>query len=155
MRNYLNSEEQCEHLILMSAMIPVKTFLESNGTTDKEKAILKKVLKYVGEFSDSVFERLGEAYKRSITNKGKMNKLRLVSRYSPSKNELNFEDKLDNDMLCEIIEFCSLNCINCKSEKPKDCQIYKMKTYLNYNGQAEDNDLCPFRKEDISCDFDF
>ena len=48
----------------MSAMITTKNFIDGDCITDEERKTLKKVLQLVDEFSDSVFERLGDGYKR-------------------------------------------------------------------------------------------
>ena len=73
MKNYFNQYEASNHLILMSAMITTKNFIDGDCITDEERKMLKKVLKLVDEFSASVFERLGDGYKRSLINKCKLN----------------------------------------------------------------------------------
>ena len=79
MKNYFNQYEASNHLILMSAMITTKNFIDGDCITDEERKTLKKVLKLVDEFSASVFERLGDGYKRSLINKCKLNTIRVVS----------------------------------------------------------------------------
>ena len=153
MKGYFNQNEQCNHLIAMSAMIAVKNLLESNAVSEIEKKELKNIIKSMDLFSESVYRRLGDSYKRQLINKAKLNTLRLTSRFTA--NESKMEDRLDNDMLCELVDMTSVDCINCNRTDCLDCQIYKMKVYLNYNGQSQDNDLCPFRKEENIGNFDF
>ena len=50
MKNYFNQYEASNHLILMSAMITTKNFIDGNCITDEERKMLKKVLKLVDEF---------------------------------------------------------------------------------------------------------
>ena len=152
MKNYLNREEQSNHLILMSAIICVNNFLEGNCITEKEKSYLKAIKKNTQMFSESVFNRLGDSYKRSIENKARLNTLRLVSRNSPLINKTNMEDTIDTDVLKAIIEETDMACNGCTDTDCKKCSLYQIKTYLNYDGKSENNDLCPFRKE---VDFDF
>lgn len=154
MKGYFNKEEQCNHLIAMSAMIAVQNLINSNAVSELEKRELNKILKAIDNFSNSVYNRLGESYRRQLVNKARLNTLRLTSRFTTEQSKM--EDKLDNDMLCELVDMTSLECVNCqKTSECVNCQIYKMKTYLNYEGSNYDNDLCPFsKKEDfISIDF--
>lgn len=152
MKNYLNKEEQSNHLILMSAVVCVNNLLNGNAVTEKEKTYLKAIKKNVEVFSQSVFNRLGDGYKRSIENKARLNTLRLVSRNSPLINKSNMEDTIDTDVLKSIIEETDMACNGCTDTDCKACSLYQIKTYLNYDGKSENNDLCPFRK---NCDFDY
>ena len=69
MKNYFNQYEASNHLILMSAMITTKNFIDGDCITDEERKMLKKVLKLVDEFSASVFERLVTAIKGQLSTR--------------------------------------------------------------------------------------
>ena len=150
MKNYFNQYEASNHLILMTAMIPTKNFIDGNCITEEERKMLKKVLKLVDDFSASVFERLGDGYKRSIINKGNLNTLKLVSRNVHHTNNADMEDFIDSETLQEIIDqTADLDCSMCERTDCKKCGIYKIKSYLHYDGISDNTDLCPFRKEEL------
>ena len=153
MKNYFNQYEASNHLILMTAMIPTKNFIDGDCITEEERKMLKKVLKLVDEFSASVFERLGDGYKRSIINKGKLNALKLVSRNVHHINNADMEDFIDNETLHKIIDqTADIDCAGCSKTDCKNCGIYKIKSYLHYDGINDETELCPFRKEELKID---
>ena len=80
MKNYFNQYEASNHLILMTAMLPTKNFIDGDCITEEERKMLKKVIK-------------------------------LVDR--------------------------------------QQCGIYKIKSYLHYEGKSDTPDLCPFRKAEL------
>jgi predicted RNA methylase len=153
MKNYFNQYEASNHLIMMTAMLSVKNLIDGDCITEEERKMLKKVLKLVDEFSASVFERLGDGYKRSIINKGKLNTLRVVSR---NIHHINFnadmEDFIDSETLLDMIDLsASIECEMCnKTEKEcLTCGWYKVKSYLHHKGENKNDGLCPFRKEQV------
>ena len=151
MKNYFNQYEASNHLIMMTAMLSVKNFIDGDCITEEERKMLKKTMKLVSDFSESVFARLGDGYKRSIINKGKLNTLKLVSRNIHHINNSDMEDFIDNETLTEIIDqTADLDCCGCKKTNCKQCGIYKIKTYLHYDGISDNTDLCPFRKAEYN-----
>ena len=159
MRNYFNTPEQSHHLIIMTAMVSVNALIESSAPTDEEKKMLKKAKKLISDFSESVFERLGESHRKSLKNKASLNTLRLVARNTSFTKSSQMEDFIDREYLVKWLDMVAdLDCEGRERTDCKNCNIYKMKDYLNYNGKSEDNDLCPFRKEKVGIDnmnFDF
>lgn len=159
MKNYFNQYEASNHLILMTAMIPTKNFIDGDCITEEERKRLKKVLKLVDEFSASVFERLGDGYKRSLINKGKLNSLKLVSRDVHYKSNTEMADFIDSETLCDMIDLsASLECETCNKTEIEclKCGWYKVKSYLHHKGENRDDGLCPFRKEQADLpQFDF
>lgn len=156
MKNYFNQNEACNHLILMSAMIANKNLIDGNCITDEERKMLKKVMKLISDFSESVFDRLGDGYKRSLSNKASMNTLRLVSRNIHHQNNADAEDFIDSETLKEIInQTADIDCSCCTRIDCKSCGIYKIKSYLHYDGISDNTELCPFRKENKDYSFDF
>lgn len=152
MKNYFNQYEASNHLIMMTAMLSVKNFIDGNCITETERKMLKKVLSLVDDFSASVFERLGDGYKRSLINKGKLNTLRVVSRNVHHVNNADMEDFIDSETLCDMIDLsASIECSSCRKTEKEclTCGWYKVKSYLHHKGDNEDNGLCPFRKEQI------
>lgn len=150
MKNYFNQYEASNHLILMSAMIITKNFIDDDCIADEERKILKKVIKLIDEFSASVFERLGDGYKRSIINKARLNTLRVVSRNVHHVNNADMEDFIDSETLHEIIDqSADLDCCGCERTDCKQCGIYKIKSYLHYDGISDNTNLCPFRKAEL------
>lgn len=150
MKNYFNQYEASNHLIIMTAMLSVQNLMEGNCITEEEHKMLKKVLKFVDEFSASVFERLGDGYKRSLRNKAKLNTLRVVSRNVHFKTNADMEDFIDNQTLHEIIDqTADIDCSGCERSNCKNCGIYKIKSYLHYKGESDNTDLCPFRKAEL------
>ena len=155
MKNYFNTTEQGYHLILISAMVQAQRLEESSAPTEEEKKYLRKILEYTNKLSESIFERLGDGYMRSLKNKAQLNELKLMSKGVLSSNNAKMEDFIDKDILCSILEQISdIECCGCERTDCKKCEIYKVKSYLNYGGESENNDLCPFRKEKIKLDFE-
>ncbi len=156
MKNYFNQYEASNHLVIMTAMMSVKNLIDGNCITDEERKILKKVMKLVSDFSESVFERLGDGYKRSLRNKASLNTIKIVSRNVHHKNNVDMEDFIDGDTLREIInQTADIDCSNCERKDCKDCGIYKIKSYLHYDGISDNTEFCPFRKESKDYSFNF
>jgi Fe-S-cluster containining protein len=150
MKNYFNQYEASNHLILMTAMLPTKNFIDGDCITEEERKMLKKVMKLVSDFSESVFERLGDGYKRSLINKAERNTIRIVSKNVHHINNTDMEDFIDSETLHEIIDqSADLDCAGCNRTDCKNCGIYKIKSYLHYDGISDNTDLCPFRKEEL------
>lgn len=150
MKNYFNQYEASNHLILMTAMLPTKNFIDGDCITQEERKMLKKVLKLVSDFSESVFERLGDGYKRSLINKAERNTIRIVSKNVHHINNTDMEDFIDSETLHEIIDqSADLDCGGCDRTDCKNCGIYKIKSYLHYDGISDNTDLCPFRKAEL------
>lgn len=150
MKNYFNQYEAVNHLLMMTAMVSVKNFIDGDCITEQERKTLIKINKLVDEFSASVFERLGDGYKRSLKNKAKLNTMRLVSRDVNNKNNVDMADVIDNETLTAIIDqTADFDCCGCERTDCKQCGIYKIKSYLHYKGESDNTDLCPFRKKDI------
>lgn len=153
MKNYFNQQESAMHLVLMTAMLQADNLIKGNCVTAEEMKMLKRAIKNVSDFSESVFERLGDGYKRSLKNKASMNTLRLVSRNCHHQNNVDMEDFIDATTLRDIIEMNSdIDCAGCKRENCKLCPIYKIKSYLHYEGKSDDTNLCPFRTEELKLD---
>lgn len=150
MKNYFNQYEASNHLIIMTAMMSVKNLIDGNCITEEERKMLKKAMKLVGDFSESVFARLGDGYKRSLRNKAERNTLRLVSRNVHHINNADMEDFIDNETLHEIIDqTADIDCSMCERTDCKKCGIYKIKSYLHYKGESDNTELCPFRKAEL------
>lgn len=153
MKNYFNSAEASHHLIIMTAMVSVDNFIKGNSVCEEEKKLLKKAIKSINEFSESIYARLGDGYKRSLKNKATLNTLKLVSRNVHHVNNADMEDFIDGETLHEIIDqTADLDCSGCLRNDCKNCGIYKIKSYLHYDGKSDDTDLCPFRKEELKFD---
>lgn len=156
MKNYLNTQEQIQHLVLMLAMTIADELKDGSGITTEEREMLIGIVAKIKEFNDSVFDRMGNSYARSISNKARDNTLTLRSRPIGKTTTPEISDVLDNDILQAIIDTSAdMECENCKRTDCKNCTIYKIKTYLRYEGKSEDNDFCPFRKEEKEYDFDY
>jgi hypothetical protein len=150
MKNYFNQYEASNHLIIMTAMLAVKNFIDGDCITEEERKMLKKVLKLVDDFSENVFARLGDGYKRSLRNKATLNTLRIVSRNIHHRNNADMEDFIDSETLHEIIDqTADIDCCGCERSNCKNCGIYKIKSYLHYDGTSDNTDLCPFRKAEL------
>lgn len=156
MKNYFNQNEASNHLILMTAMVANQNLINGNSITDAERKMLKKAMKLISDFSESVFDRLGDGYKKSLKNKASLNTIRIVSRNVHHKNNADMEDFIDGDTLREIVnQTADIDCSGCDRKNCKNCGIYKIKSYLHYDGISDDTDSCPFRKEKQDYSFDF
>ena len=150
MKNYFNQYEASNHLIMMTAMLSVQNFIDGDCITDEERKMLKKVMKGVSDFSESVFARLGDGYKRSLKNKASLNTLRVVSRDVHHRNNADMANFIDNETLTDMIDLsASIECETCRKSETEclKCGWYKVKSYLHHKGENRDDGLCPFRKE--------
>ena len=153
MKNYFNQYEASNHLIMMTAMLSVKNFIDGDCITEEERKMLKKTMKLVSDFSESVFERLGDGYKRSLKNKASLNTLRVVSRNVHHQNNVDMADFIDNETLYDMIDLsASIDCEGCNKTETEclKCGWYKVKSYLHHKGENKNDGLCPFRKEQTS-----
>ena len=157
MKNYLNKEEQCNHFIIILCSTIMDNLINGNGVSTKEKQLLSQAKKKIEEFSSSVFERLGQGYVKSMKNKARDNTICVTERTLSGKSPVKpMADTLDHEEIVELLDLCSdYECIGCERTDCISCQIYRMKSHLNYDGKSEDNDLCPFRKEKTADLFDF
>lgn len=157
MRNYFNKEEQCNHFIIILCSTIMDNFINGNGATSKEKQLLSQAKKKIEEFSSTVFERLGQGYVKSIKNKARDNTICVEPRTLDGKSPIKpMADTLDHEEIVKLLDLCSdYECMGCDRTDCINCDIYKMKSHLNYDGKSEDNDLCPFRKEKKENMFDF
>lgn len=150
MKGYFNTAEQSQHLIMLSTLVIAQEMIDGNAISDREKKLLKKAVENITAFSDSVFERLGESYKRSLRNKANLNTLRLVAKGTTPMQSSQMADFIDREYLIELLNLSSdIDCEGCDRTDCTNCNIYKIKSYLNYDGKSEENDLCPFRKENV------
>lgn len=152
MKNYFNQYEASNHLITMTAMISVKNLIDGDCITAEERKMLKRVIKGVSDFSESVFTRLGDGYKRSLINKAERNTMRIVSKDVHHKNNTDMEDFIDNETLLDMIELsASVDCEGCNKTETEclRCGWYKVKSYLHHKGENKDNGLCPFAKDKV------
>lgn len=149
MKGYFNQYEASHHLVVMTAMLSVKAFLDGNCITDNEREALKKVMEGVDTFSKSVFNRLGDGYVRSLKNKASMNTLRIVSKDVHHKNNADMADFIDSDFLRQLLRDSDIDCCNCTKTDCLKCKIYKVKSYLHYDGVNDNTGLCPFRLNKI------
>lgn len=152
--NYMNSEKQIQQIIITLCGSTAGLLLEDEYIPENEKEHLRKIIEYVDKFNNSVFERLGSSYKKSIINKTHDNTVRIVSRYSHT--ESNMQDNIDEKELRDIIDSnTDIDCCGCDRTDCKNCNIYNIKSRLGYNGISDKTDLCPFRKPEMEFkDFD-
>lgn len=154
MKNYLNREEQARHLVLTMAMVQAQDLLKSDGVTADEKKILRQVVDKVEKFNQSVIGRLGKGYATTLANKAKDNTFVMTPRGGSNKG--NLKEEIDESILRDIVDDnFNLTCINCKREDCTACGIYRIKSYLNYDGESENNNLCPFRRVDEMLEYNF
>lgn len=156
MKNYFNQHDASNHLILMVSQAVTNNLIDANCVTEEERKILKKISKLVNDFNDSVFERLGDGYRRSLRNKADLNTIRVVSRNVHHQNNIDMEDFIDSETLRDLVsQGTDLDCSGCEKTDCKRCAIYKIKSYLQYEGISDETDLCPYRKELEFKEFNF
>lgn len=154
MKNYFNREEQAKHLMILVGKTQAEDLVERGAVTAREAILIKRICKLVDEFNESVFERLGTGYAKTLSNKAKENTFILAPRNTKVKGDM--LETLDDDILRDIVDTnFNLECINCKRTDCLNCGTYKIKSYLGYKGISDDTDLCPFRKKEENIDFDF
>lgn len=153
MKNYLNNDEKNKHLILIMAMTTAQDLLNCSGPTEEEKELLQTAANAISEFNKSVFDRIGDSYKRSIINRSRDNEIDIKTKkiYTPNRTEEDYTEYIDHEELVDIINSCSeFECVGCKREDCKNCALYRININIGTKGQAEDNNLCPFRRDELT-----
>lgn len=141
MKEYLNSKERTEHIIMCCCQETARQLSQSESLTAEEKADISKVVEYCEKFNNSVFKRLGEPYKRKIQGTMKSNDLRLVGKYSSYKEAISECASEDIKPKVELLQ--ALNCVCCDKCDYINCAMYGMCIACEIEPSNENG--CPFK----------
>lgn len=138
---YLNAKERSEHVIMLAMQQILKDLSESKNLPDSEKKLLKESYQRIFKFNESIFARLGDAYRRRLMKTAECNKVRLVGNYEPCNQAISHSAVEDlMPMLDKLTEYF---CVDCDKEKFNDCPVYSICVACGADGKCDKG--CPFR----------
>lgn len=140
MRDYFNKRERDTHLIIMFMAEIVSNFKDCNALTEDEQKHLRLVEKHLRAFTESVYERFGEAYKRKIKGTLEINTVRIGSKYGQDQ-VLSYYDA--SDLEKQVQDMIAFHCIECEKSDFKACPTYDMAIACGIEGKC--NEGCPYR----------
>lgn len=141
MKNYLNEKERTSHIILMCMEYTAKEFANSNALSNEEVKALNKIAEWCNKLNESIFERLGEPYRRKIDGTLKNNTLRLVGKYSAYKECISY--CASEDLAPKVKDAMLMNCLGCDNCDYKNCAMYAMAITCGVEGK--DTNGCPYK----------
>lgn len=149
MKDYFNSSERENHLVITCTQIAVEELLQSDALSEEERKELNKAYKALLKFNGLVYDRLGEAYRRKILRTTSCNVVKIVGRFAPQQEAISHCAQEDIQPCFEKLQM--LCCMNCErhGECFKDCAVYNMGVALDIEGTG---DKCPYYADS---DFDF
>ena len=142
MRNYFNEKERNTHILAIGMEGVVRSILnEFTALTEEERENLKIALEHFEAFNDSIFDRLGDVYRRKITNTMETKTVCLASKYT-AKNDNSTYCARDDIARC-VSELQMLNCCGCERCDWQDCSVYKASVMCEVEGSSADG--CPYK----------
>ena len=122
MKNWFNANERTLHIILAYAQGTSQTLAESDAVNSEERKWLRTIATYIEKFNQSVLDRLGFPYARTLKNTLDINELRLKSKLARNNEEALSMASVE-DLQDKLSTRCMLNCLGCKREDWKDCSV--------------------------------
>lgn len=149
MREYLNRDEQYDHLMLVLAQVKAEELINSKGINVEQKELLNEIIKRIKRFTEIAFINMGDGYRRSLLNKSRDNTIQLRAKgLNKVPEPAKVDNYIDDEELHALVDGnADIDCCGCEKTNCHSCLIYRIKTHLGYEGKREDNDLCPYRKE--------
>ena len=142
MRNYFNEKERNTHILAIGMEGVVKTMLnEFSALTEEEREDLKIALESFKAFNDSIFDRMGDVYRRKITNTMETKTVCIASRYTAKNDSSTYCDR--DDIARCVGEIQAFNCCDCTRCDWKECSVYKASVMCEVEGSSTDG--CPYK----------
>lgn len=143
MKDFFNAKEQGMHLAVLACQGTARRFYtETNALTKEEEKYIKKAEEYLLKFTASVFERMGDPYKRKLLSTLDCNDLRLVGKYSAEREAIS--KCASEDLLPKVRQMQMLNCMDCEKQDHTGCAMYAMGVACGLEDTNEEGG-CPFR----------
>lgn len=140
MREYFNRKERDMHIILLFMAEILSQFKECTSLSEVEQRHLKLAEKHLKEFTESVYERFGDAYKRKIVGTLEVNTVRVCSKYNQDKMLSYYAVE---DLEKQVGEMISFHCCDCEKCDYKSCPTYAMAITCGIIGK--NNNGCPYK----------
>ena len=118
----------------------VSNFKDCSSLTEDEQKHLRLVEKHLRAFTESIYERFGEAYKRKIKGTLEINTVRIGSKYGQDQ-VLSYYDA--SDLEKQVQDMIAFHCIECEKSDFKACPTYDMAIACGIEGKC--NEGCPYR----------
>lgn len=140
MRDYFNKTERDTHLVILFMAEIVKNFKDCTALTGKEQELLSQAEECLRDFTNSVYARFGDAYRRKIKGTLEVNTVRVGSKYGQDQ-VLSYYDTQDLEK--QVQEMIAFHCIECEKEDFKACPTYDMAICCGIEGKSCDG--CPYK----------
>lgn len=140
MREYFNKAERDTHIVLLIMTEALSAFKGCTSLTEEEQNCLAKAEEQIRKFTDSVYERFGDAYKRKIKGTLECNTVKVCSKYN-SERKLSYCDI--NDLACQVDDMIAAYCVDCDKCDFKTCPTYCMAVTCGVEGKNESG--CPYK----------
>lgn len=101
---------------------------------------MKLAEKHLRDFSESVFERFGDAYKRKLKGTLEVNTVRVVSNYNQDKVLSHYAIE---DLEKQVGEMIAFHCCDCEKSDYKACPTYDMAIACGVECKNENG--CPYK----------
>lgn len=141
MKNYLCAKDRTAHIIITAMQYILEDFNKSDSLSDEEHQLLDVAHKNIKAVNDSLFERLGEPYRRKIVQTMASNDLRFVGKFSVQKEAISYADI--EDLAPMINEIIDLKCCDCSRCDFKSCAVYGIAIACDVGARSETS--CPFK----------
>ena len=141
MKNYFNSRERTNHIIIMAMSEIIKEFAKSNALTEEEVDDLKYAEEILRDVTASIFARFGEGYKRKIEGTLDINTIKLVSKFGKTDDCIDYMSTEDIAKSLEDVMF--FNCLDCSREEWMKCPVYNMA--INCGVSCRETGGCPYK----------
>ena len=104
MKDYFNQKERDTHIIILFMAEIVGQFKDCTSLSEEEQELLSEAEECLRQFTESIYARFGDAYKRKIKGTLEINTVRVGSKYGQDKvySYYDGQDQMVNLMLSQV-----------------------------------------------------
>lgn len=156
MKDYFTTKDRARHFFVVGITQIIKDLANSDALSPFEAKNLKTAATCLDKANDSIFERLGTAYRKKVLAMNRDNKIDLVSRYG--SGGVTISNVASEDIEPTLEDFRLWKCTSCDSpDKFKDCAVYNMCVACDCRVNDYKSETCPFKanyKDNLDIDED-
>ena len=140
MKDYFNQKERDTHIIILFMAEIVGQFKDCTSLSEEEQDLLGEAEECLRQFTESIYARFGDAYKRKIKGTLEINTVRVGSKYGQDKVYSYYDVQ---DLEKQVQEMIAFHCCSCERCDFKACPTYDMAICCGITGT--NNDGCPYK----------
>lgn len=156
MKDYFTTKDRARHFFVVGITQIIKDLANSDALSPFEAKNLKTAATCLDKANDSIFERLGTAYRKKVLAMNRDNKIDLVSRYG--SGGVTISNVASEDIEPTLEDLRLSKCTICDSpDKFKDCAVYNMCVACDCRVNDYKSETCPFKanyKDNLDIDED-